>query len=398
MPAEVRTQTKINYISQRRITPCGTTLTMASATTKDERVKKNDPIRRPKPDESNLFRSLTLLPMQYTDVLTSRQEKRLTPLILTCPGQGKVTGWLEETYWQPTSRNFPPAEATNWQMAMGAKFQEDVEDYSEAIGEWRETVKALGMGARICKKAYNLAWKLARARSPKGWRALMKEIKGWKTSDFKVVDVAAAHLAIKFGILPVLGQVYDGCERLSRVSSTLKRHQVTLTTKSEIRKAGVTSGAATWKLTRSQRAIAYVRYDPNVGDFTAGNPAQSFWAGVPLSFVVDWFLDVGGYLASWNAMRGVVEVHGVLCTRDRYTMVDDRCGLYRGDKVSTWCSVPGTWEREEYSRSTFNGLPAALFPNFRLPDSDLWSRMLSLAEIMTVLRGARAHNKVWYSD
>lgn len=45
------------------------------------------------------------------------------------------------------------------------------------------------------------------------------------------------------------------------------------------------------------------------------NPAQILWEGVPFSFVVDWFIPVGGFLSSWTDFLGLE----VLDQRTTYT-------------------------------------------------------------------------------
>jgi hypothetical protein len=199
---------------------------------------------------------------------------------------------------------------------------------------------------------------------------------------YELWDIVSADLALKFGIKPYINQIEDAVDALQSVKVCKRRLQVTV--KAETRKstAGLNGGSYDVRWIRSYRAIAYVTFDWESSDFTAGNIGEALWAGSKLSFMVDWMWDVSSYLRSFNATNGVTSLRGVLCDRQRVIGRDDRLNLVRSSGATTSILRVGTWARRSYQRSTFTSIPMASVPMPKLPDSDIWGKLLSAGEIL----------------
>lgn len=125
-------------------------------------------------------------------------------------------------------------------------------------------------------------------------------------------NVPQKWLELQYGWKPLLSDVYGSVKRLNRldqrdwlVTSKAKRRSETLRT---VTFSGLESGVMVVRRTDS----VFVRIDggPN-NDLTMSleslgilNPLLVGWELVPYSFVVDWFLPVGGYLESITALLG----------------------------------------------------------------------------------------------
>ena len=65
-----------------------------------------------------------------------------------------------------------------------------------------------------------------------------------------------------------------------------------------------------------EKAVGFIRLLPNWKTFTGGNPLESLWEGTPLSFVVDYFTNVGDYLRNLDALNGVEVAAGTITRRE----------------------------------------------------------------------------------
>lgn len=275
--------------------------------------------------------------------------------------------------------------ATNWQLAMALKIQDDKVSFAETLGEYREAVAAFKGGVNIIARSYRVAKDLLRTRrSRRSYTRAFARIMGRKPhSRWELQDAVSMDLAITYGITPNVDLLLEIIERLKRAAARKRRLQVTLTSDAALTRSDENGGHVYLEGERSDRAIAYVVYDVDSPEFTAGNIAEAAWAGIPLSFVVDMFLDVGSYLSSLNAMRGVESFEMVLCTRLNVTKVDETLG--------TMLPINETVGRCTYSsfeRVWYNNLPAANFPTLGLPPSGsyLGGVVRSLVEILFSFR------------
>lgn len=378
------------YILVKRVSnyPCATIDTYGWIYDKWTELVELAPQHRTKP--ANLLESLTSLNPQYSDVRISRIEHRVTQASRVCNGVQRPSTTEEWISTMPTG-DWPPEPYPNWELAMRNKIQSDKISFAENIGEWRESVDMVHSASNVVQKAWRITKKVWRQRGVR--RKARAMFRGIFSRDpvnrFELQDVMAAHLAIKFGIVPIIGQTYDVVTALQRVKTLKRRHQVTMGKTTTKGIPGLYGGSYDIRWEKSIRAIAYVTYDWESSDFTAGNIAEAIWAGTKLSFMADWFFNVSSYLSSFNAMNGVTSLQGVLCERQRVIGRDDRLDTTRSSKaVTTSIHRVGTWARRSYKRTTFGSIPLANAPEPGIPTTEIWGRLASAVEIFLSQRRA----------
>lgn len=342
--------------------------------------------RRPLP--ANILESLTPREKQFRRRLEYRVEHRsaMGPLAV-------CKGWPVNT-WEyiqiPYSPHYPwldDGTEPNWALALRNKIQDDKVSFADTIGEWRESVQLLEGAANLVQKAYRHAKALWRFR--KNRRALARYFRrdfGRDPRDkFELFDIVQTDLLIKFGLKPTCDLVWDSLEALDIVKKAARRIQVTVPIEERYSYPGASSGQLDVVRTRSYRAVAYVHYDVEDTNFTSGNIAEALWAGTRASFIIDWFYDVGSYLKAFNAMNGVRSLKGTLTKRETIRATDRRV-----DNVTYSLKSPGKWIEIRNEREVFTTIPLPDLPGFRIPETDLWSRLHTCIEILASTRRAAA--------
>lgn len=354
-------------------------------------VNSLDPQHRPKPALLVACSALTSRATQSTrDEYYGRARRVQRLLGLPCGKAGWYNYRVEQNLPYPVPNlTFP--SSTNWEQALRLKIAAEQVSFAENIGEWRESVKMLHGAASIAGKAYRAARQLWHARkSRKRFTGNLKQILGkdWKPkTPFEWNDIASTHLAITYGIRPLLGQLEDVLDQLNRVKMPRKRIQVTVPMKvgTLVHRINGYVGQAVVEGMMSQRAVAYVTFKQDAGDFTAGNLASSIWAGTKLSFMVDWMLDVGGYLESLTALTSVASVCGTVTTKRWANGITTICW------PDFMVMEPGTQRYFDVSRGVFTSIPLPSRVNFRFgdPSGATWDQLVSATEILYQLRRGR---------
>lgn len=317
-----------------------------------------------------------------------------TPLIIridgtvggTCSAYTLLSHFHSKVSWSYRNVSISMNQFTytdSWVQAMRLKIQDDKVSFAETIGEWRDGVRLLGSCLSTVKRAFSLARSLLKKRTRR--RALTRWFRGQfgKNPDtpLELIDAVSLDLAIKFGIKPNLNLLWDTLEALGHVGARKRRLQVSLSEKKSSKIPGTRSGSLDWSGERKTRCVCYVTYDLEASAFTSGNLAESLWAGVPASFVLDWFYDVGSYLSSFNAMKGVSSCSGFVSYKTITTGTDTRV-----TNVGESVSEPGKISWTSKSRTRLTTLPYSDLPTFKLPDSDLWGRLFTLTEMAASMR------------
>lgn len=128
-------------------------------------------------------------------------------------------------------------------------------------------------------------------------------------------DFADMWLEYWFGWKPLVQDIYNSCELLSRdfAVTPLKGRKKIVYEYTWTRTTGSWPYYVDEKATHLGRVVAefqaYVRVtNPNLALMSAAgltNPAVVVWELIPFSFVVDWFSNVGSYLKSFSDFHGV---------------------------------------------------------------------------------------------
>jgi len=142
----------------------------------------------------------------------------------------------------------------------------------------------------------------------------------------KFKDAANAWLALQYGWLPLLNDVFSGFEALKVIlDPTANPHQLYST-----RRLGQQLVMPIWEvqgdhtvLKNEAQCSVEVKFSFSVSDpflsllgqLGLTNPASMAWAALPYSFVVDWFLPVGTMLGALSAPIGLKYQSGYTTTR-----------------------------------------------------------------------------------
>lgn len=122
----------------------------------------------------------------------------------------------------------------------------------------------------------------------------------------------------------------------------------------------------------SSQRVAWVKFTAsfsrNMQDLGLTNPPALLWEVIPFSFVVDWFIGIGDYLSSLDALIGVEKI---AC----YTNL-----VWHGEVTHTPVSCPVRYR--SYSRTTFSASPK--IP--RWDPSLTWKRLVDSTAMLRNLR------------
>lgn len=253
---------------------------------------------------------------------------------------------------------------------LNAKSRGDL-DLSIDLAELKQTKRMLSAVEQI--ETYT---RLTASKSPKG--------KAFGSLKYP----AHLWLTYTYGIRPLLGTIFGSQKEIQGLlrnemdhlkvtaSSTEKSPRVRLYTYS----GGYTHAMDTVGLYKRSVTIGTSLYSQNydITRFTSLNPASIAWELIPYSFVVDWFVDIGGYLRNLETSllyanrfsSGYVTDLQVLDCQ----VVDQR------DSSGIITIHSGYAKSTSITRSILNSYPAPLLPTFK---ADLGSsRLLSAASLL----------------
>lgn len=185
--------------------------------------------------------------------------------------------------------------------------------YNRAYNKFRSRIgQQAAQGTNIVQYQQTidlLASLIRSARNP--FKAIAKELRRVSRDPRKFIsDVSSSYLAIHFGLVPLIQDVYAACQILSSdipsekisVSSSLVSDQRTYT-------QGFGYPVCEWSFDLRVRISARVSVtNPNLylaQSMGLVNPLTIAWDLVPFSFVVDWFYPVSSFLNSFSDLLGL---------------------------------------------------------------------------------------------
>lgn len=213
---------------------------------------------------------------------------------------------------------------------------------------------------------------------------------------FPVFRLASkAWLTWQYGLKPTLGTIFGAAdENIRFILNQISRHTARASGVYSPDSVGITTrfGGLTFPLQGAtlKRSITFgvdlrsSRFD--LDRWTSLNPASLAWETLPLSFVADWFLDVGSYLR--NLETWLLYEHNFRSGyRTVLTAGEVRVDTHESNPVFPMIehesSFTGFVKVLFIERSLLNGYPAPRFPSF---NAQLGShRLLSAAALMAQL-------------
>lgn len=200
---------------------------------------------------------------------------------------------------------------------------------------------------------------------------------------------SALYLEGVFGWLPLMQDIYDACEVLSgahRSSPARGRSSMVFTTTKNDTNYRCLVQTELGAMVGAQGRVL----NPNLAllsDLGLINPAAIAWDKVPYSFVVNWFIPVGGYLNSLTDLVGYELTDTFVTTFVKKTA---------SGTVRVQNPVSGLYEwRSRTVTSTYVtrrlGFPAPSFPPFQLPTADLFKSLVTFSLLDINLRKPARH-------
>jgi hypothetical protein len=232
---------------------------------------------------------------------------------------------------------------------------------AEFIGEYKDTCTTVATGFKAVVDTVRFVRDVARGKRARP--TFMKRRYGGLTSkNWKryLGRLPSAMVATDFGISPMIQGVSDALDtwdkrallplkrRITATRTEEKRHEVAETVYYEGEYSSVTR--------QSRRGIIYVTYTPDVGAFTSGNILEAGWAAIPFSFLLDKFVDVGGFLSSLDAMSGTLGMVGTITTRTVNSVFSTQIARGTGKKLIS----PGKLSYVGFQRTVITDLPLTL--------------------------------------
>jgi hypothetical protein len=242
-----------------------------------------------------------------------------------------------------------------WETHLRNKIKETKVNLAGYIGEYKETA---GLFEKTAKALYQV-YRIARGHLPRGVQ-------------FKPSHLEDVWLSNAFLVQPMLADLTKSLDELNRVNRPLVVRFSSYLKESE--KDSYTHGG--WicnrEITDSNRTVVHVEFEKRWQDkiFTPGNVLEAGWEGIPFSFVIDWAIPVGDWLASIDALRGVVRMQGSRSYKrvQSVVAVDHEIPTFR---VETYPTSLYT----DYNRTVFTTIPMGAFPT--------WEPSLSWRRIVT---------------
>lgn len=202
-------------------------------------------------------------------------------------------------------------------------------------------------------------------------------------------EIGSLWLELQYGWKPLLSTIYDTVDRL--MDHTIATHRTVKARFSDsvpnqivtepIEEVGSSvSGLATRKGRFTCEIGAYLRTDvSDLAAYTSLNPVSIAWELVPYSFVVDWFIDIGGYI------RGLETAYlyrnaFVSGYRSDGVFFDGIWNAFRNDSLYTY-AVQSTLRQRSLTRTVLTSYPVPRLPSFK---AELGSgRLLNAAALLS---------------
>lgn len=202
---------------------------------------------------------------------------------------------------------------------------------------------------------------------------------------------AANWLEFTYGWKPLMSDLFATVEEVNRVAEKSKTFEARATVVHDDEYKSQGNYNVIDVQLQSNRTKYVVLLNPsqttisNVARFTSLNPASIAWELTPMSFVFDWFVDVGGYLRDLEsslAYSGTFQ-SGYATYTQKLFLSRETVGSGMTDGALYYGHTSGYLEQRSLTRRALSGLPMPQSPRFR-PQLGA-SRLISAAALLKVL-------------
>lgn len=240
-----------------------------------------------------------------------------------------------------------------------------------AFGERSQTARLVGDTATRLAKSYRSLRRgeIRNAMNHLGITSSRREPRG--------ANAPKKWLELQYGWKPLLSDVFGACDALTK----RPKSDWIVTAKASSKASGLVvkvfdqfdAGTVTcsWNHSVLVRIDVLPENELAIALSSSGitNPLLVGWELVPFSFVVDWFLPIGGWLEGLDALLGY-QVYGYsssYISRDSWDEAGSWLAPDSGSQVQN--SYYGSKRAVRLERSVSNGVPLPSFPGFKDPRS-----------------------------
>jgi hypothetical protein len=198
-----------------------------------------------------------------------------------------------------------PSYSLDWQSAILQQIAREYVNLGSSLAEYRSTVSMFAGYAEAIKNAWQ------------SYRGL-KKFRPHMTP----CSVPAAELAYSFGIKPLTEDMFSYMEALRlKLEAPIFKRCFKTATAFGIQTVSDTSAIKqkTRRYRISNRVSVKVKLDPASSAITWGNPSTWAWELIPFSFVVDWGIPIGQYLADLDTLKKINYVSGTRTIKEHVT-------------------------------------------------------------------------------
>ncbi len=252
----------------------------------------------------------------------------------------------------------------------------------QAYAEREQTAKTIGdMATRVYKGLRNLKrGDFAGAADAFGVKAKSKLVSRFST-DFgkdQRKAIASGWLELQYGWLPLIGDVYGAAEALAKAHLGIPREKVKIRRTLSGERTSLSTPNALQRLTDVGTYTIQLQYGctftaqsselKTLSELGITNPTLIGWELMPWSFVIDWFIPIGDYVASWDATLGLTFKSGYRTEFRREKTVRK---IVYGPDNGTGGKLTGYAESSQEKvtciRTKLTTFPSALLPDFKNP-------------------------------
>jgi hypothetical protein len=190
-------------------------------------------------------------------------------------------------------------------------------DYGNTLAEADELFEMI-------KTTYNVVKEIQYCVTHPFSKRCRKHYIDWKKSKGKWRTIPAAWIQYAFGIDPIVNVLNDTVTKMNEPNGNIADIRFTMVSDQYEQK--IKSGRILdyhSEFISRMRGVVTFKNDSNTNSFrdcTFGSPATWIWERIPFSFVVDWIIPVGSYIAQFNAYQGIASVKGTISHRGKHVV------------------------------------------------------------------------------
>lgn len=245
----------------------------------------------------------------------------------------------------------------DWATQLRLKIKDESINLGQTLAEYKQAASMFGNAARGVVNA----WRTFRKKQPR--RGLGP------------CTVPAAHLVYTYGVAPLVSDLYDSVEALVlRLDHPVRRRYFVRNKIQQSKEVASAHGNGPMtiyaSIKQSQHVTAYIEFDLEKAalfNYGFGNPIELGWEVIPYSFVIDWMIPIGDYLASLDALRAVDTIRVARVEKVAY---DHNAILEAQNYFGTWYNsytygcYPATRKYRSHERIVSHSIPLPALPKW----------------------------------